>query len=68
VGRQESVRHLSFGAGAHVCAASRLVRREGPIVLNALLDRFSRIELAEPPTPVVHIIRNGWSRMPAVFH
>jgi len=68
VGRQESVRHLSFGAGAHVCAASRLVRREGPIVLNALLDRFSRIELAEPPMPVVHIIRNGWSRMPAVFH
>jgi cytochrome P450 len=68
VGRQEAARHLSFGAGAHVCAASRLVRREGPIVLNALLDRFSRIELAEAPTPVVHIIRNGWSRMPAVFH
>jgi cytochrome P450 len=68
VGRQESVRHLSFGAGAHVCAASRLVRRQGPIVLNALLDRFSRIELAEAPTPVVHIIRNGWSQMPAVFH
>lgn len=68
VGRQESVRHLSFGAGAHVCAASRLVRREGPIVVNALLDRFSRIELAETPTPVVHIIRNGWSRMPAVFY
>ena len=68
VGRQESVRHLSFGAGAHVCAASRLVRREAPIVLNALLDRFSRIELVEAPTPVTHIIRNGWSRMPAVFH
>jgi cytochrome P450 len=68
VGRQESVRHLSFGAGAHVCAASRLVRREGPTVLNALLDRFSRIELAEAPTPVVHVIRNGWSRMPVVFH
>jgi cytochrome P450 len=68
VGRQEAVRHLSFGAGAHVCAASRLVRREGPIVLNALLDRFSRIELPAAPTPVAHIIRNGWSRMPAVFH
>jgi cytochrome P450 len=68
VGRQESVRHLSFGAGAHVCAASRLVRREGPIVLNALLDRFSRIELSEAPTPVVHVIRNGWSRMPVIFH
>jgi cytochrome P450 len=68
VTRREAVRHLSFGAGIHVCAASRLIRREAPIVLNALLDRFSRIELAEQPTPVVHIIRNGWSRMPAIFH
>jgi cytochrome P450 len=68
VTRREAVRHVSFGAGAHVCAAARLVRREAPIVLNALLDRYSRIELSGEPTPVVHIIRNGWSRMPVVFH
>lgn len=66
--RPESVRHLAFGTGAHVCAGSRLVRLVAPIVLNVLLDRFSRIEPVGEPTPVVHLIRNGWSRMPVVFH
>lgn len=68
VTRAESVKHLAFGAGAHVCAGSRLVRLEAPLVLNALLDRFSRVELAGDPTPVVHVIRNGWSSMPVTFH
>jgi cytochrome P450 len=67
VRRPESVRHLAFGSGAHLCAAARLVRLEAPIVLNALLDRFSGVTLSEEPTPVVHIIRNGWSAMPAAF-
>jgi cytochrome P450 len=66
--RAESTQHLAFGAGAHVCAGSRLVRLEAPIVLNALLDRFSRIEAAGDATPVVHIIRNSWSAMPVTFH
>jgi cytochrome P450 len=66
--REESVKHLAFGAGAHVCAGSRLVRLQAPIVLDALLDRFSRIELAGASTPVVHVIRNGWSSMPVRFH
>ncbi|MES9537708.1 cytochrome P450 [Actinomadura sp. NPDC000600] len=68
VGRAESVKHLSFSSGAHVCAGSRLVRLEAPIVLNALLDEFSAVELAAPATPVVHIIRNSWTAMPVRFH
>jgi cytochrome P450 len=68
VTRKESAQHLTFGAGAHVCAGSRLVRLEGPMLLNALLDRYSRVELAGEATPVVHVIRNSWSTMPVVFH
>jgi cytochrome P450 len=68
VTRKESTQHLAFGAGAHVCAGSRLVRLEAPIVLNALLDRFSRVELAGQAEPVVHVIRNSWSTMPVTFH
>lgn len=67
VTRAESVKHLALGAGAHACAGSRLLRLEAPIVLNALLDRFSRVEVAGDPTPVIHLIRNGWSSMPLVF-
>lgn len=66
--RAESAKHLSMGSGPHICAGSRLVRLEAPIVLNALLDRFSRIELAGPATPVVHVIRNSWASMPVRFH
>jgi cytochrome P450 len=45
----------------------RLARMEGAIVLNALLDRFERIEASEPAVPVRHIIRNSWETMPARF-
>ncbi|TDV38588.1 cytochrome P450 [Actinophytocola oryzae] len=65
--RRESGRHLAFGVGIHLCAGARLVRTEAPIVLDALLDRFSGVELAGEPTPVTNLIRNGWSSMPVVF-
>jgi cytochrome P450 len=68
VTRTQAVQHLAFGAGAHVCAGSRLVRLEAPMLLNALLDRYSRVELAGDATAVVHVIRNSWSTMPVTFH
>jgi cytochrome P450 len=67
VTRSDAAKHIAFGAGAHVCAGARLIRLEARIVLDALLDRFSGIELAGPAVPVRHIIRNGWSEMPATF-
>ena len=67
--RKEAKKHLSFGAGIHLCPGTRIVRDEGPIVLDALLDRFSRIELVEEPTQIMNIIhRNGWTSMPVKFH
>jgi cytochrome P450 len=66
--RPESTLQLAFGSGAHVCAGSRLVRTEAAILLDELLNRFTRVELCEEPTPVVHVIRNSWTDMKVVFH
>ncbi len=65
--RKNASRQLSFGAGPHLCAGLRLARMEGEIMMNALLDRFSRIELAGSPSPVRHIIRNSWDSLSASF-
>ncbi|WP_162173754.1 cytochrome P450 [Hyphomonas johnsonii] len=65
IGRENASRHFSFGAGPHTCLGARLARMEGAEVLNALLDRFERIELAGKPEIVRnHIIRNSWETMP----
>jgi cytochrome P450 len=42
---------LSFGWGIHHCIGAALARMEGEIAFNALLARFSTIELEveEPP-------------------
>jgi cytochrome P450 len=68
IARTENELHLAFGIGTHVCIGARLVRLEAGILLNALLDRFPRWELAAEPVPVVHVIRNSWHDMPVVFH
>jgi cytochrome P450 len=38
--------HTAFGIGIHQCVGAYLARRSTQIALNALLDRFERIELA----------------------
>ncbi len=63
VSRKNAARHLAFGAGPHLCLGARLARMEGTQVLNCLLDQFDRIELADEPKPVHHIIRNSWESM-----
>ncbi len=65
--RPENDLHQAFGIGTHVCIGARLVRLEAGILLNALLDRFPRFELAAEPIPVQHMIRNSWHDMPVVF-
>jgi cytochrome P450 len=67
VARPENDLHQAFGIGTHVCIGARLVRLEAGILLNALLDRFTRFELAAEPVPVRHMIRNSWHDMPIVF-
>jgi cytochrome P450 len=44
---RDTVDHLSFGKGIHFCVGARLARAETGIALNAIFDRFSRLQLTE---------------------
>jgi cytochrome P450 len=39
-------RHVAFGHGIHYCLGAPLARLEGKIALEAVLERFERVELA----------------------
>jgi cytochrome P450 len=67
VSRKESKLQLAFGFGTHVCVAAALVRLEAGILLNAILDRFSSIEMAGEPEPIIALLRQGWHNMPVAF-
>jgi len=61
------VRHLAFGQGRHFCLGAGLARMEGRIALDALLDRFERIEPGREPSKRLHstVIR-GFDVLPLV--
>ena len=50
--------HMTFGGGAHHCLGAPLARLEGQIAFGMLLDRFSRIELADEPKWIPNRITN----------
>jgi cytochrome P450 len=41
-------RHLAFGGGPHFCLGNHLARLDMEIVFTTLLQRFAKIELADP--------------------
>jgi cytochrome P450 len=47
VGREPND-HLSFGGGIHFCLGAPLSRLEGAIAIDAVLRRYSQIDLADP--------------------
>lgn len=42
-------KHLAFGGGAHYCLGDWLARIQTQLMIETLLDRFSKIELIEAP-------------------
>jgi cytochrome P450 len=64
VTREQSMPLMSFGVGPHHCLGASLARMEGEIVFNALLDRFSSIELAGSPERVKGFTFRGYRTLP----
>lgn len=46
--------HFVFGGGAHICIGAALVRMTAQVGFDAVMDRFSRIELAGDPVWWTH--------------
>ncbi len=44
--------HIAFGEGIHFCLGAPLARLEARIALEAIIERFARIKLADPAAPL----------------
>jgi len=66
--RASNRRNVTFGFGTHVCIAAPLVRMETKILLEKLVTRFSRFEIAGQGRRAESFLRNGWDELPVVFH
>jgi len=51
VRRQNARHHLAFSFGAHHCLGFNMARLQGPIAVQAILDRLPGLELVEAPEP-----------------
>ncbi|MEO8278908.1 MAG: cytochrome P450 [Ideonella sp.] len=56
--------HLAFGHGAHACTGMNVARLEARIAIGALLARFPRIDLAEPPSRDRRLRFRGFRALP----
>ncbi len=68
--RANAAKHLSLGQGIHYCLGAPLAHLELEYFVNAVLDRFARIERG--PSPAVKqaasLMTHGYARLPLVFH
>ncbi|MBV1687190.1 cytochrome P450 [Novosphingobium sp. G106] len=53
--RKNLARHLSFGAGTHLCVAMALARMEAKIAIREIVKRFKNIELAVPAEELLFV-------------
>ena len=66
VGRSERS-HISFGRGIHHCLGAPLVRLEGRIVLEVLLERFASMRLLDDrPAYRGGVMLRGLESLPVV--
>jgi cytochrome P450 len=55
--------HLAFGYGIHFCAGAALARQEAAVTLQAVLDRYDRIELAAPAIREEGLAHRGYAEL-----
>jgi cytochrome P450 len=68
VGRDHRrARHLAFGFGEHLCLGAPLARLEARVVLEELLARFPRFELAGEPQMLDSRLMHGVEHLPVRF-
>ncbi|GAA4525535.1 cytochrome P450 [Amycolatopsis samaneae] len=60
-------RHITFGHGVHHCLGSALARIELSVVLAALAERVSRVELVAEPAWLRAIVVQGYRELPVRF-
>lgn len=60
--------HVGFGMGIHQCVGQHVARLEAESLLNALLDRVKRIELAKSPIRHHNNTMRAWSSIPLRLH
>lgn len=61
--RPNAAVNLSFGGGIHHCLGMALARTEAAIVLDTLVRRFPKIELAAEPTVRDRFVLRGYERI-----
>ena len=58
--------HLTFGFGEHACIGAQLGRLQVRVFFEEWLDRFTTLELAEPPVRFRNTNVNGIKRLPVI--
>jgi len=61
-------RHIAFGVGTHYCTGARAARMVLATLLDELVTRFDRIELAGRPVHLYSNFVNGMSSLPVVTY
>jgi cytochrome P450 len=64
---RDNIEHLAFGYGLHGCAGQALARIEGEAILNALLDKVTRIAADAPVRHFNNVLRGLESLPVTVF-
>ncbi|MFF7984162.1 cytochrome P450 [Streptomyces sp. NPDC007901] len=63
----ETSRNLTFGLGAHSCAGQLIARAEVDVILTMTAERFTKVELLQPPTRVITDRLIAFEKMPAIL-
>jgi cytochrome P450 len=64
---REPNQHVSFGEGIHFCLGAPLARLEGAIAIQLMLERFPRLQLANPDAKLEYrgsMALRGLSKLP----